>query len=86
MLKKINNIQELEKIFNEAIKEKAQSVCVEVTIPFQRDTEFIINKNKSIRNKLNYYKKIYGEDLVHTKNEHIKIVAAGYGDADLWEE
>jgi hypothetical protein len=84
MLRKINSINELEDIFNEALKEHAQSVAVELTIPGQHDTEFIINRYKSIRNKLNYYKRTYGENLVHKKVSSIKILSAGYGDADLW--
>ena len=56
MLRKIETMSELEDIFNEALKEHAQSVAVELTIPGQRDTEFIVNRYKSIKNKLNYYK------------------------------
>lgn len=85
MLKEIKNIKELEDIFYEAIKENAQSVAVEVTIPGQKETEFIINKYRSIKNKLHYYKRTYGENLVHNKVPSIKIVSAGYGDADLWQ-
>lgn len=58
MLRKIETMSELEDIFNEALKEHAQSVAVELTIPGQRDTEFIVNRYKSIKNKLNYYKKL----------------------------
>ena len=57
MLRKIETMSELEDIFNEALKEHAQSVAIELTIPGQRDTEFIVNRYKSIKNKLNYYKK-----------------------------
>ncbi|MFR3182177.1 MAG: hypothetical protein ACLTPN_00925 [Clostridia bacterium] len=84
MLRKIDKISELEDIFNEAIKEHAQTVAVELTIPGQKDTEFIVNRYRSIKNKLNYYKRTYGEDLVHNKVSSIKIVSAGYGDADLF--
>lgn len=84
MLRKIETMSELEDIFNEALKEHAQSVAVELTIPGQRDTEFIVNRYKSIKNKLNYYKKTYKENLVHNKVPSIKILSAGYGDADFW--
>ena len=84
MLRKIETMSELEDIFNEALKEHAQSVAVELTIPGQRDTEFIVNRYKSIKNKLNYYKRTYGENLVHNKVPSIKILSAGYGDADFW--
>lgn len=84
MLRKISNIKELENIFNEALKEHAQTVAVELTIPGQHDTEFIINRYRSIKNKINYYKRTYNEDLIHKKVPSIKIVSAGYGDADLF--
>lgn len=84
MLRKIEKISELEDIFNEALKEHAQTVAVELTIPGQRDTEFIVNRYRSIRNKLNYYKRTYSEDLIHNKVSSIKIVSAGWGDADLF--
>ncbi len=84
MLRKINTIKELEEIFNEALKEHAQSVAVELTIPGQKDTEFIVNRYRSIKNKLNYYKRTYNEDLIHNKVSSIKILSAGWGDADLW--
>ena len=81
MLRKIEKFSELEDIFNEALKEHAQTVAVELTIPGQRDTEFIVNRYRSIRNKLNYYKRTYSEDLIHNKVPSIKIVSAGWGDA-----
>lgn len=84
MLRKIEKISELEDIFNEALKEHAQTVAVELTIPGQRDTEFIVNRYRSIRNKLNYYRRTYNEDLIHNKVPSIKIVSAGWGDADLF--
>lgn len=84
MLRKIEKFSELEDIFNEALKEHAQTVAVELTIPGQRDTEFIVNRYRSIRNKLNYYRRTYNEDLIHNKVPSIKIVSAGWGDADLF--
>ena len=65
MLRKISTMKELEEIFNEALKEHAQSVAVELTIPGQKDTEFIVNRYRSIKNKLNYYKRTYNESLIH---------------------
>ncbi len=84
MLRKISTMKELEEIFNEALKEHAQSVAVELTIPGQKDTEFIVNRYRSIKNKLNYYKRAYNESLIHNKVSSIKILSAGWGDADLW--
>ena len=67
MLRKISNMSELEEIFNEALKEHAQTVAVELTIPKQKDTEFVINRYRSIKTKLGYYKRTFGENLVHNK-------------------
>ena len=86
MLTKIEKMSELENIFEEARKNHAQTIAVEITIPGQRDTEFIINQNRSFRNKLNYYKRTYNDDLVHNKVPRIKIVSAGFGDADLFDK
>ena len=86
MLTKIEKMSELENIFEEARKNHAQTIAVEITIPGQRDTEFIINQNRSFRNKLNYYKRTYNDNLVHNKVPNIKIVSAGFGDADLFDK
>ena len=85
MLRKIKTMTELENIFNEALENKEKSVAIEGTIPGQRETEFIVNRNRSIKNKLAYYKRTYGENLVHNKVPSIKILSAGYGDTDFWE-
>lgn len=65
----------LTNIFMEA-KENKLDICVEVTIPGQKDTEFIINKFGSIDNKLQYYLDTYDENLCHKRNKEIKIVNA----------
>ncbi len=62
------NKQELEEIFIESYKNK-MDVAIEVTIPHQNDCETIINKNKSILNKLDFYKKAYTDNLVHSMND-----------------
>lgn len=64
---------ELIKILSEAIAE-GKDIQIEVTIPGQNDTEYIVNKNKSIANKLQYYCDTYDENLVHNKNPNVKIV------------
>lgn len=68
------NQKYLETVFNNALS-NGLDVCVEVTIPGQDDTEYIINKNASIKNKLEYYKKAYDENCVHCMNDRIKIVS-----------
>ena len=67
--------KELAIIFMEA-KANKNDVCVEVTIPGQKDTEYIVNKNRSIDNKLDYYFQTYDDNLVHKHNEAIRIVNA----------
>lgn len=67
--------KELAIIFMEA-KANKNDVCVEVTIPGQEDTEYIVNKNRNINNKLDYYFQTYDDNLVHKHNEAIRIVNA----------
>ena len=67
-------IEMLDDIFKEA-KEKKCDICVEVTIPGQEETEFIINRNSSLNNKLEYYKKAYDKNCVHIGCNEIKIVS-----------
>ena len=64
--------EQLINIFMEAKKNKCD-ICVELTIPSQNDTEFIVNKNKSIENKLKYYLETYDDELKHCRNNNIRI-------------
>ena len=66
--------EHLIRTFEEA-KLNNQSVCVEVAIPGQNDTEYIINKNASIDNKLEYYLNTYNDNLEHKKNNEVKIIS-----------
>lgn len=50
---------------------------IEVTIPGQSATEFIINRPASITNKIAYYKQAYNPDGTHKNNPEIRIVNAG---------
>ena len=63
--------KELTIIFMEAKANKCD-VCVDVTIPGQEDTEYIVNKNRSIDNKLDYYFQTYDDNLVHKHNKAIR--------------
>lgn len=58
-------------------KEKGYHGFIEVTIPGQNDTEFIVDKPESIENKIKYYKKTYDDNGVHKHCMDIKIVDAG---------
>ena len=67
--------EQLINIFIEAKRNKCD-ICVELTIPGQNDTEFIVNKNKSIENKLKYYLETYDDELKHRRNNNIRIINA----------
>lgn len=67
--------KELTIIFMEA-KANKSDVCVEVTVPGQEDTEYIVNKNRSVDSKLDYYFQTYDDNLVHKRNGAIRIVNA----------
>ena len=87
MLRKINNMKELEDICYEGLMSEDNSIAVEISIPGREgNSEFIITKRQNIKGKLNYYKKFYNENLVNVKNEAIRILSAGHGNVDLWEE
>lgn len=58
------------------VKDNKWDLCVAVTIPGQNDVEYIINKHRSIDNKLKYYLKTYDENMTHCMNDRIKIVKA----------
>lgn len=68
--------EELKAIFQQA-KESKLDVYVAVTIPGQDDVEYIVNKNKSLDNKLEYYCKAYDENGVHCMNDRIRMVKVG---------
>ena len=68
--------EELKRVF-ELAKESKSDVYVAIIMPGQDDYEYIINKNKSIDNKLEYYCKAYDENCVHCMNNQIKIIEAG---------
>ena len=68
--------EELKRVF-ELAKESKSDVYVAIVMPGQDDYEYIINKNKSIDNKLEYYCNTYDENGIHCKNDQIRIVDAG---------
>ena len=86
MLRKINTMKELENICYEGLMSEDNSIAVEISIPGREgNSEFIITKRQNIKGKLNYYKKFYNENLVNVKNEAVRILSAGHGNVDLWE-
>lgn len=78
ILKKVSNIEDLANIFETALHNFSEYVYIEVTIPKQKETEYIVNKRSSILNKLEYYKNTYDENLIHKNCKEIKIISAGY--------
>lgn len=51
-------------------------IRIELEMPNQQDPEIIINTYQSLETKKRYYNKTYDENLVHTKNNRIRIVSA----------
>lgn len=76
--------EELKQVFKQA-KDNNTDIYVAVTIPGQDDVEYIINKNRSLDNKLDYYCKAYDENGVHCMNNQIRIVKAGIIDFYMGE-
>lgn len=67
--------QSLISIFDTA-KLTGMDIAVEVTVPGQKTTEVIINRNENLDNKLAFYTKAYDEDCIHCMNKEVKIVNA----------
>lgn len=76
--------EELKNVFKIA-KESKLDIYVAVTIPGQEDCEYIINKYKSLDNKLEYYCKAYDDSCVHCMNSQVRIVKAGVLDFYMGE-
>lgn len=70
---------ELKQVIESLEKAKDAGYCgyIEVTIPNQSDTEFIVNKPESIDNKVEYYKNTYDENGIHKHCKDIHIVDSG---------
>ena len=67
--------EDLINAFN-AAKDNRLDICIKLTIPGQEECEYIINKFKSLDNKLEYYSKAYDENCVHSMNNQIRMVDA----------
>lgn len=64
---------------NEAI-DKKMDLAIEITIPNQEETDIIISKNKSLKNKIEYYCRVYDEYLIHVMNADVQIVGVYMGE------
>lgn len=69
----------LEEVIEKLQEAKEQDLhgFIEVTIPNQIGTEYIVNQSQSIDNKIEYYKNTYDENGVHKSCSLIQIVDAG---------
>lgn len=78
----------LNEVISALLKAKAKGVhgFIEVSIPGQNETEFIVNKPISIDNKIKYYENTYDENGIHKHCSDIKIVDAGEFIWDTEEE
>lgn len=76
--------EELKNVFKIA-KESKLDIYVAVTIPGQEDCEYIVNKYKSLDNKLEYYCKAYDDNCVHCMNSQVRIVKVGVLDFYMGE-
>ncbi len=69
------NKEKLMKVFEEC-RNKRMGIRIELEMPNQEDLEIIINTYKSLNAKQSYYNKTYDNNLVHKKNDKIKIIDA----------
>lgn len=60
--------------FFKDVKEKELDMVIKLKMPNQEEPEIIMNYNKSIDTKLEYYQKTYTDDLVHKNNSDIQII------------
>lgn len=74
------DMKELECCFESAIKDGAKFIGVEVETRGSKANEIIINPRENFRDKLEYYKKAYNDDLTLKSYDGIRIVNCEYGD------
>lgn len=60
--------------FFKDVKEKGLDMVIKLKMPNQEEPEIIMNYNKSIDAKLEYYQKTYTDDLIHKNNSDIQII------------
>lgn len=70
----MKHIECLEKCFENAIKFKKKYVGVIIEMQGFKKPELIINTTDNFKEKLEYYKKAYNEDLILKSFNGIKIV------------
>lgn len=60
--------------FFQDCRDKGLDMVIKLKMPNQEQPEIIMNYNKSIDAKLEYYQKTYTDDLVHKNNPDIQII------------
>lgn len=75
------NINNLESCFSYAVMVSAKYVAVLVEMDGFAEPEIIINDINNAKDKLEYYKKAYNNDLTHKYSDGIRIIAFTYGDS-----
>ena len=74
--------EDLQKQFTIA-KETGRDICIELTVPTRKESEFIIVLNNNLDYKLNYYMKNYNDNLELERFTEIKILNVDIIDWDL---
>lgn len=75
------DINNLENCFNKAIEGNSRYVGVLVSIKDNKTPELIVNSKESLKDKLEYYKNTYDENLKHKHTPGIFIVGFTQGDS-----
>lgn len=60
-------------MFEQAIESKANMIVVELEIDGYKDNEFVITQQNNFKNKLEFYKTTYDDNLCHKLNKRVKI-------------
>ena len=77
----ISTLNELTEIFDQAIKNNANYIGVCVKTEGYDEPEIIINPKKNFKDKLNYYKNAYNNDLVLNTYSGVSIIGCEFGDS-----
>lgn len=73
------DMKHLENCFNKAKEVGANYIGVKIRMDGFSEDEVIINPIKNVDDKLEYYKKVYDNDLNHKFSDGISIVGFTYG-------
>lgn len=74
------NMNHLENNFNYAIEYGEKFVAVKIEMKGFAEAEIIVNPIENAKDKIDYYKKTYDDELNHKYAEGIKIIGFTFGD------